>query len=74
MGPELDDDDEAGPDSSGEFRVPAALLREVPLPDKAEIVIVGAGVIGLSIAYHLARRGLTDVVLVDRGYLAPTPR
>jgi sarcosine oxidase subunit beta len=70
MGPELDDDDEAGPDSSGEFRVPAALLREVPLPGKAEIVIVGAGVIGLSIAYHLARRGLTDVVLVDRGYLA----
>jgi sarcosine oxidase subunit beta len=71
MRPDLDDDDdEASPDSSGEFRVPAALLREVPLPAKAEIVIVGAGVIGLSIAYHLARRGLTDVVLVDRGYLA----
>jgi sarcosine oxidase subunit beta len=65
-----DDDDESGPDSSGEFRVPAALMKETPLPEKAEVVIVGAGVIGLSIAYHLARRGMTDVVIVDRGYLA----
>ena len=40
------------------------------LPANAEIVIIGAGVVGLSIAYHLARRGLTDVVVVDRGYLA----
>jgi len=68
--PDFDEEDEASPDSSGEFRVPAALQREVPLPERAEIVIVGAGVIGLSIAYHLARRGLTDVVVIDRGYLA----
>lgn len=37
--------------------------------DRAEIVVVGAGIMGLSIAYHLARLGVTDVVVVDRSYL-----
>jgi sarcosine oxidase subunit beta len=37
--------------------------------DRAEIVIVGAGIMGLSIAYNLARLGVTDVVVVDRSYL-----
>src|ERR1700684_933874 len=37
--------------------------------DRAEIVIIGAGIMGLAIAYHLARLGLTDIVVVDRGYL-----
>jgi sarcosine oxidase subunit beta len=41
-----------------------------PLREHAEIVIVGGGVMGLSIAYQLARRGLTDVVVIERGYLA----
>ncbi len=41
-----------------------------PLPAKAEIVILGAGIMGLSIAYQLARRGVRDVVVIDRGYLA----
>ena len=31
------------------------------------VVIVGAGVIGASIAYHLAARGVRDVVVLDRG-------
>ncbi len=31
-----------------------------------EVVIIGAGVIGASIAYHLARRGCRDVVVLDR--------
>lgn len=34
-----------------------------PIPRSAEIVIVGAGVIGLSIAFELARRGRAPVVL-----------
>ncbi|MDP9037331.1 MAG: FAD-dependent oxidoreductase, partial [Myxococcota bacterium] len=37
--------------------------------DHAEVVIVGAGIMGLSIAYHLAERGLTDVTVLDQGYL-----
>lgn len=36
------------------------------LPKHAEIVIIGGGVMGASTAYHLAKRGLTDVVLLER--------
>ena len=36
---------------------------------RAEIVIIGAGIMGLSIAYHLARLGVTDVVVLDKSYL-----
>ncbi len=36
------------------------------LPQRAQVVIVGGGVIGASIAYHLAHLGCTDVVLLER--------
>jgi 4-methylaminobutanoate oxidase (formaldehyde-forming) len=36
------------------------------LPTRARIVIVGGGAIGCSIAYHLAKRGVADVVLLER--------
>src|SRR5882724_2027917 len=36
------------------------------MPDTAEIVIIGAGPIGCSIAWHLARAGANDVLVVDR--------
>ena len=36
------------------------------LPDRARVVIVGGGVIGCSIAYHLAHLGWTDVVLLEQ--------
>ena len=36
------------------------------LPRTADIVIIGAGAIGSSIAYHLARRGARDVVVLER--------
>src|SRR5215470_13464674 len=32
----------------------------------AEVVIVGGGVIGLSIAYHLAKRGVKDIVVLEK--------
>ncbi|HWM88686.1 MAG TPA: FAD-binding oxidoreductase [Kofleriaceae bacterium] len=41
-----------------------------PPPPRAEVVVIGAGVMGLAIAYNLAARGLTDVVVFERGYLA----
>jgi sarcosine oxidase, subunit beta len=38
--------------------------------DSAEVVIVGAGIMGLSIAYNLAKNhGIRDVVVVDKSYL-----
>jgi sarcosine oxidase subunit beta len=36
------------------------------LPKAADIVVIGAGAIGASIAYHLARRGARDVVVLER--------
>jgi len=41
-----------------------------PLPDRAHVVIVGGGVIGSSIAYHLAGLGITDVVVLERHRIA----
>ncbi len=40
-----------------------------PLKPRYHVVIIGAGVHGLSIAYHLAKRGVTDVAVLDRTYL-----
>ncbi|MFM9123051.1 MAG: NAD(P)/FAD-dependent oxidoreductase, partial [Actinomycetota bacterium] len=39
------------------------------LPNNARVVIVGGGVVGCSVAYHLALRGCTDVVLLERKQL-----
>ena len=39
------------------------------LPDHARVVIVGGGIIGSSIAWHLAQLGVRDIVLVERGRL-----
>jgi len=36
----------------------------------AEVVVIGGGVNGVAIAYELAKRGCTDVVVVERDYLA----
>lgn len=36
------------------------------IPAKARVVIIGGGVVGCSVAYHLAKLGWTDVVLLER--------
>ncbi len=41
----------------------------VDLPTKARVVIIGGGVIGCSVAYHLTKKGWTDVVLLERKQL-----
>ena len=40
------------------------------LPDRARIVIIGGGVIGTSVAYHLTLAGETDVLLLEQGELS----
>ncbi|MCW8101771.1 NAD(P)/FAD-dependent oxidoreductase [Streptomyces tauricus] len=40
------------------------------VPGRAGVVVIGGGVMGTSIAYHLARAGVPDVVLVERDELA----
>ncbi len=45
------------------------MARPRELPDRARVVIIGGGVGGASIAYHLAQLGERDVILVDRNEL-----
>ena len=40
------------------------------LPQGAQVVIVGGGAVGCSVAYHLAKLGWTDVVLLEQGQLS----
>ena len=39
------------------------------LPSSARVVIVGGGIVGCSVAYHLTLRGVTDVVVLERKQL-----
>jgi 4-methylaminobutanoate oxidase (formaldehyde-forming) len=39
------------------------------LPDRARVVVIGGGIIGTSVAYHLAHMGWKDVVLLERDRL-----
>jgi glycine cleavage system aminomethyltransferase T/glycine/D-amino acid oxidase-like deaminating enzyme len=39
---------------------------EITVPERARAVVVGGGVAGCSIAYHLARLGWTDIVLIEQ--------
>ncbi len=40
-----------------------------PLPSSAEAVIIGGGIIGVSIAYYLAKKGVAGVVLLEKGMI-----
>lgn len=41
-----------------------------PLPrEKAQVVVLGGGIMGLGLAYNLARRGLKDVMVLEQSYL-----
>ena len=49
--------------------------KNVPMSqstNKVSAVIVGAGIVGNSLAYHLARLGWRDIVLIDKGPM-PNP-
>src|SRR5580765_347058 len=40
------------------------------LKERARVVIIGGGVIGASVAYHLTEAGWTDVLLLEQGQLS----
>ncbi|MHB1844667.1 MAG: FAD-dependent oxidoreductase [Deltaproteobacteria bacterium] len=39
------------------------------LPERCQVAIIGGGIMGLALAYNLAKRGQTDVVVLEAGYL-----
>src|ERR1051325_11382330 len=45
------------------------LVGPMTVPSQARVVVIGGGVIGCSVAYHLAHLGWTDVVLLERDRL-----
>ena len=51
---------------------PGGFPRMSPLPDRARVVVIGAGIVGNSMAWHLARLGWRDIVLLEKGTL-PNP-
>ena len=63
------------------FYMPATLITNTPVqspfalppglpPRQARVVIVGGGIVGCSVAYHLAKAGWKDVVLLEQGRLS----
>src|SRR4030043_1365414 len=44
-------------------------MEERTMKDQAQVVIIGGGITGCSIAYHLTKMGWTDVILLDKGEL-----
>ena len=40
------------------------------MKDQAQVVIIGGGIVGANIAYHLAKLGWKDVILVEKGEIA----
>ncbi|WP_019355519.1 NAD(P)/FAD-dependent oxidoreductase [Streptomyces sp. AA1529] len=47
--------------------MPSPAFRTVP--DSADVVLIGGGVLGTSAAFHLAEAGVRDIVLLERGEL-----
>ena len=46
--------------------------EEGPLEDRARLVVIGAGIVGCSVVWHLARMGWRDLVVIDAGPLFQT--
>ena len=44
-------------------------MNDGVIPGQAQIVIVGGGIAGVSVAYHLAKLGRKDVLLLEQGSL-----
>lgn len=48
----------------------APLLETLPFPERARVVIIGGGIMGCSVAYHLGQMGWRDVMVLEQHVLA----
>ncbi len=60
--------DDTGSTPPLEHVVPLA-IPGTPVPAEAEVVVIGGGIMGASIAFHLAEAGVSDVVVLERDTL-----
>ncbi len=44
-------------------------MNGAALPDRTLVLVIGGGIIGCSVAYHLTRRGITDQTVIEQGTL-----
>jgi glycine cleavage system aminomethyltransferase T/glycine/D-amino acid oxidase-like deaminating enzyme len=44
-------------------------VSEIRIPHRTEVLVVGGGVVGCSVAYHLTRRGISDVTVLEQNEL-----
>jgi sarcosine oxidase, subunit beta len=49
--------------------VPLIFDDAAPMPLRANVVIIGSGVMGTSIAFHLAEAGVRDIIVIERDTL-----
>jgi len=54
---------------SGSDRVSHELASDTSMPERTQVLIVGGGIIGCSVAYHLTKRGISDVTIIEQGSL-----
>ncbi len=53
----------------GRDPAPSELAPREPLPERADTVIIGGGIMGLALAWNLARSGAGKVLVIERDYL-----
>lgn len=58
--------EEAVPAGVGATVEPRSGLTQHSLPARAQVVVIGGGILGCSTAYHLTRRGWSDVLVLER--------